>query len=229
MPAPGVPRPSHIAPPHAAQAGDRQPTIIGGGSAADHGVIIGPNVHVGPGVVIGGGSPATPPKSLKLPADYDARHFDPVAYIGRAEAIAQQLLPDARLTRFEFDPVWPDGHLDLTASGEDREYDFRSASASVRPPNVPKNVAYERACMVHVEITPSGVEASVRASETCDAPLVRRPSCRFAGVWKQALAAGTGRDVVARIAWLQDEHWFFDTDLGGGGGGGVSTFPDTCH
>ena len=206
------------------------PTIVGGGSAADHGVFIGPNVHVGPGVVIGSNPPAPTAgkKSVTWPADYDPKHFDPVGYLGRAEAIAQQLLPDAKLTSFEFDPVWPDGHMDLTASGRDREFEFRSPSASKRPADVPKNVAYDRACMVHLEITPSGVEAEVRTSETCDAPLVRRPRCHFSGVWQQAIAAGTGRDVVARIAWLKDEQWFFDTDLGGGGGG-VSSFPDACH
>ena len=45
-------------------------------------------------------------------------------------------------------------------------------------------------------------------------------------MWKQALAAGAGRDVVARIAWLSDEKWFFDTDLGGEGGGTTTSFPD---
>jgi hypothetical protein len=82
--------------------------------------------------------------------------------------------------------------------------------------------------MVHIDVTPSGVTAEVRTSDRCDAPLVRRPTCHFAGVWKQALAAGTGRDVVARIAWLKDEKWFFDTELGAGNGS-VSSFPDACH
>jgi hypothetical protein len=47
-------------------------------------------------------------------------------------------------------------------------------------------------------------------------------------VWQQALATGTPRDMVARIAWLKDEQWFFDTELGGAGGK-VSSFPDACH
>jgi hypothetical protein len=82
--------------------------------------------------------------------------------------------------------------------------------------------------MINVEVSPSGVTAEVRTSDTCDAPFVRRPRCRLAAVWQQALAAGTPRDMVARIAWLKDEKWFFDTELGGGGGS-VSSFPDTCH
>ena len=216
-------------PPPVAKRDDPGPTIVGGGSAADHGVFIGPNVHMGPGVVIGGNSP--PPsskKSVTLPADYDPRNFDPIAYVGRAEAIARQLLPDARLTEFEFDPVWSDGHVDLTKQGRDREFTFRSAAASVRPADVPRNVAYDRACMINVDVEPSGVTAEVRTSETCDAPFVRRPRCHFAAVWQQAVATGTPRDMVARIAWLKDEQWFFDTELGGAGGK-VSSFPDACH
>jgi serine/threonine protein kinase len=215
--------------PATAATHDVPPTIVGGGSAADHGVVIGPNVHMGPGVVIGGNSPpAASKKSLTLPVDYNPRDFDPLAYIGRAEAIARQLLPDARLTEFEFDPVWSDGHVDLTKSGRDRYFEFRSAAASARPADVPRNLAVDRACMINVDIEPTGITAEVRSSETCDAPFVRRPRCHFAAVWQQAVAAGTPRDMVARIAWLKDEQWFFDTDLGGAGGR-VSSFPDTCR
>jgi hypothetical protein len=209
-----------------------QPSADQIADAAKHNVIIGPNVHLGPNVVIGG-SPATPSlpgqNSLTKPADYDPKHFDPVAYVGTAEAFAQKLLPDAKLTRFEFDPVGPDGHVDLTAAGRDREYEFRSVAASARPADVPKNIEAERGCIVHVEVSPSGVTAEIRKRSKCDERLVRRPSCHLPGVWKQALAAGVGRDVVARIAWLSDEKWFFDTDLGGEGGGTTTSFPDACH
>ena len=34
--------------------------------------------------------------------------------------------------------------------------------------------------------------------------------------------------LVARIGWLFDEKWFFDTDLGNSGTGGVTTFADQC-
>jgi serine/threonine protein kinase len=214
-------------PPVVAKHDDPGPTIIGGGSAADHGVYIGPNVHMGSNVIIGSNPPPMK-KSVTLPADYDARNFDPIAYVGRAEAIARQLLPDARLTEFEFDPVWPDGHVDLTKQGRDHEFTFRSASASLRPADLPRNVAFDRGCMINVDVSPSGVTAEVRTSDSCTAPFVRRPRCHFAAVWQQALAAGTPRDLVARIAWLKDEQWFFDTDLGGAGGK-VSSFPDACH
>ena len=231
-----IPRAGGPAPaPSAASDTPSQTTVA---DAAAHGVIIGPNVHIGSNVIIGGSSPSAPPASGDAPAaaaktsathraDYDPRRFDPVAYLDRAEAIARELVPDARLTSFELDPVWPDGHVDLTAPGRDREFEFRSPSASARPANVPRNVAYERSCMIKVEVSPSAVTARVVSSETCDAPFVHHPRCHFTGVWQQALAAGTGRDLVARIGWLRDEQWFFDTDLGGTGGG-VSSFPDRC-
>ena len=211
----------------AGSAPPTQPTIIGGGSAADHGVFAGANVQLGPGVVIGGATPA-PRRSLSQPADYDPKHFDPVAYLPKAERLARQLLPDAKLTSFEFDPVWPDGHVDLTVPGQDRAFEFRSVAASARPADLPRNVPFERACMVHVELAPTTVTVELHRSDTCDAPLVRRPSCHLAGIWQQAIAAGTGRDVVARIAWLKDESWFFDTDLDGRGGT-TSSFPDRCR
>jgi serine/threonine protein kinase len=202
----------------------------------DPSVHIGPNVHIGPGVTIGGTPvtptvPTAPPASkstITKPADYTAKRFDPIAYLPKALALAQQLLPDAKLTSFEFDPVFPDGHVDLTMDGRDREYNFRSPSASARPAGAPRNLPIERACMVHVEVGATEVTATVRKNDDCNARLVRNPtSCRFAGVWKQAIANGTPTDVVARIGWLFDEKWFFDVDFEGKGGG-VSTFPDRC-
>ncbi|NVB82699.1 MAG: protein kinase [Kofleriaceae bacterium] len=172
-------------------------------------------------------APAKAPTTITRPADYDAKHFDPVAYLPKALALAQQLAPDARLTNFEFDPVFPDGRVDLTMEGRDREYNFRSPSRSARPDGVPRNMPVERPCMIHVEVGAREVTATVRTTEDCDDKLVRHPRCHFAGVWKQALASGTPKDVVARIGWLFDEQWFFDVDLEGKGGG-VSTLPDRC-
>jgi len=213
-----------------------KPTIVGGGSAADHGVHIGSNVHIGPNVIIGSNTPAAAPTTpapasktkLSKPADYNPKRFDPVAYLPKAQALAQQLVPDAKLTNFEFDPVFPDGHVDLTMDRRDREYNFRSPSKSVRPPDVPKNVPVERPCMVHVEVGAQEITATVRTTEDCDDKLVRAPKCSFASVWKQAIANGTpGKDYVARVGWLFDEQWFFDIDLEGKGGG-VSSFADRC-
>jgi predicted Ser/Thr protein kinase len=206
------------------------PTIVGGGSAADHGVIIGPGVVTGPGVIIGSQTPAPPspgPTALTRPADYDPRRFDPVAYLPKAQKLARELLPDAQLTTFEFDPVFPDGHVDLTMDGRDRGYDFRSPARSAFPAGRPRNLPLERMCRVMVELGVRTVSARVVSSDACDDRLIRAPRCSFASVWKQALARGVQPDLVARIGWLFDETWFFDTDLAGKGGG-VSSFADRC-
>jgi hypothetical protein len=208
--------------------------IVGGGSAADHGVIIGPNVTIGPNVVIGSATPLGGPpllggsrEEITRPADYDPKHFDPVAYLPKAQRLARELLPDARLTSFEFDPVFADGHVDLTLDGRDRAYEFRSADRSVFPAGRPRNMPIDRKCRVSVELGVRQVSARVLTSDACDARLVRAPRCSFASVWKQALARGIPGDLVARIGWLFDESWFFDIDFAGKGGG-VSSFADRC-
>jgi hypothetical protein len=216
------------------------PTIVHGGSAADHGVIVGPNVTMGPNVVVGSATPPAPaaspgtaaglpgmPEVLVRPADYDPRRFDPVAYLPRAQRLARELLSDARLTSFEFDPVFADGHVDLTLDGRDRGYEFRSPERSVFPAGRPRNMPIDRRCRVSVELGVRTISARVVSSDSCDARLVRPPRCSLASVWKQALAQGIPGDVIARIGWLFDESWFFDVDLAGKGGG-VSTFADRC-
>jgi len=221
---PVVPQPVPAAPIDAGPG----PVIVNGGSAADHGVVIGPNVTMGPNVVIGSATPpGAKPEELERPADYDPKHFDPVAYLPKAQRLARALVPDAQLTSFEFDPVFADGHVDLTLDGRDRSYDFRSPQRSGFPAGRPRNMPIDRPCRISVDIGVSSVSARVLNSDSCDEKLVRTPHCRFAAVWKQALAGGTPSDVVARIGWLRDESWFFDIDLAGKGGG-VSSFADRC-
>ncbi len=208
------------------------PRIIGGGSAADHDVQIGPGVSTGPNMVIGGGASAAPAhagqsKEITRPADYNPRRFDPVAYLPKARELARMLVPDAELTSFEFDPVDPDGRVDLTANGRDREYEFRSRARSALPTGHPRNVPLDRPCRVSIELTATQITATVRMSEACDAKFVRVPRCSFAKVWSKAKAAGVPENVVARIGWLSDQKWFFDIDLQGKGGG-VSSFDDDC-
>ena len=209
------------------------PTVVNGGSAADHGVFIGPNVVTGPNVVVGSATPLPAPggpaarDEISRPADYDPRRFDPVAYLPRAQNLARELLPDAQLTSFEFDPVFSDGRVDLTLDGRDREYEFRSPERSAFPAGRPRNMPIDRKCRVHVEIGVRAATARVLTSDSCDARVVRAPRCSLASVWKRALAAGTPGDLVARIGWLHDETWFFDVDLAGVGGG-VTSFADRC-
>jgi len=171
----------------------------------------------------------TPGASKSKAADYAAKRFDPLAYLPKATALARELIDDAQLTRFEFDPVYPDGHVDVT-TGNDHDYDFRSPSHSVRPAGTPKNLKLDQPCLVHVEIGPTQAVATVRKSETCTERIVRVPHCTFAQLFAQAKAQGKASDdIVVRIAWLFDEKWFFDTDPDTlGKGGGVNSFADRC-
>ena len=213
------PKPTLAAPPVTPSTEPTGPVIVGDGSAADHGVYIG-----------SGGSPASAgadPKEVTRSADYNPKRFDPVAYLPKARQLARTLIPDAELTSFEFDPVYPDGRVDLTADGRDREYEFRSRARSVLSSGHPRNLPLDRPCRVSVELTATQITATIISSDNCDAKFVRVPRCRFASVWSKARAAGVADDLVARIGWLSDEKWFFDIDFEGKGGG-VSSFDDDC-
>ena len=164
---------------------------------------------------------------LAHPADYNARAFDVVAYLPRATAIAKQLVADLRLTSFEAEWARPDGRVDLGLPGAEVEYIFRSPLRSKLPPGHPKNLPLERPCMVRVEVGRTKVEAFVVTTDDCDDKLVRAPRCNLADVWKQAKLMSFGGD-VAKISWLFDEAWYFDSDLQNDGSGASSTIQDVC-
>jgi serine/threonine-protein kinase len=177
-------------------------------------------------IVIKGGSK----QELTLAADYTAKNFDPVAYLPKALAVAKRLLPDAHLTRFDFDGVYSDGHVDLTAMPDgDRGYQYRSPSASKRSGKHAPNVPEERACMVYIELEPKRIVARVVTSDECNDKLVRDPKCKLATVWKKAIEAGAPKDHVAKIGWLFDEKWFFTDDIANNGDGVTESFADQCQ
>jgi hypothetical protein len=217
----------------AAVAPDAGPTIVGGGSAADHGVFIGSNVQVGPGVVIGGSTGPVAPipaPRFTLKAPYDPRHFDAKAFAPQALELARKIYPDAGFTRYDIYYVFPDGHADLTAAHDDSSYLFRSPSHSARPPGIPANEEVDIKCYVEVTVHPHEVEVRARGLDpidtNCKWPLRPLPACNLAGVWKQAHAAGAALDTVAKIAFLSDGQWFFDNE--GNDQGFVKSFADRC-
>lgn len=221
--------------PHAdvAVAIDAGPTIVGGGSAADHGVFIGSNVQVGPGVVIGGTSPAPaaiPAPRFTLKATYDPRNFNAKAFAPQALELARKIYPDAGFTRYDVYYVFPDGHADLTQAHDDSSYLFRSPSHSARPPGIPANEEVDIKCYVEVTVHPHEIEVRARGLDpidtNCKWPLRPLPSCDLARVWKQAQAAGAALDTVAKIAFLSDGKWFFDNE--GNDQGFVKSLPDRC-
>jgi serine/threonine-protein kinase len=208
------------------------PTIVGGGSAADHGVHIGPGVTVGPNVVIGGGTPSQAPTPTKLtrPVDYDPKKFDAVAYAPKALALARSIFPDAGFARLDVYYVHPNGLADLTKSDDDSSYVFRSPSHSARPTDVPRNVEVDINCYVEVTVGAKEVEVRVRdmspIDSNCKWPLRPLPKCSLAQVWGKAQADGAKTDTVAKIGFLSDGQWFFDNEFDDEGI--VKSYADAC-
>ena len=177
-------------------------------------------------------APAPPAKASKteivVPADYNAKKVDPMAYLPKAVALAQQLYPDAKLTRFDFAPVRASGIADLTMKDAEGSYWFRSPLHSKRPADVPRNMPVDRPCMIYVELEATQVTARIVTNDECNDNLVRFPKCKVADVWKQAIAIGVPGDHVAKVSWLFDEKWFFDSDLANDGRGETTSFEDRC-
>jgi hypothetical protein len=174
-------------------------------------------VQIGPGVTINT-SPKRPIIEISEPADYNARAFDPVAYVGKAQAIARKLAADAHLTSFYFSGVHADGHVEL--GGGKHEYRFRSSAATQKAPIVDGDDKVWGG-MIYVDIGATKVSARVIYTDDCDAKLVRSPSCKLASVWKQAVGAGLAAGRTVEIVWLFDEKWYFND-------ANSESFPDRC-
>lgn len=48
--------------------------------------------------------------------------------------------------------------------------------------------------------------------------ILRAPRCNFVQVRTKARALGVADDLIARVGWMSDGTWFFDTDFRGTGG-----------
>ena len=185
----------------------------------DHGVERGANVTKGPNV--GPAGPVVP----ALLRDFDPKHFDAIAYLPTATALAVAKLPDAQLVRFDITGVYPNGHADLTLPAHgDASYLFRSPARSARPAGMPSNVEVTILCYVEVTVTPEGTaEVAVRdVNGSCTQPLRPPPACTLAQVWAMGKLAGAKPDEVAKIGYLSD-GWFFDT------GAVTESFADRCR
>jgi hypothetical protein len=199
----------------------------------DPSVVVGNNVTVGPGVVVGANPPAPVPASQRFTrvVDYDPKKFDAVAYAPRALALARSVFPDAGFARLDMYYVLPSGLADLTKSDSDSSYVFRSPSHSARPADLPRNVDAEIKCYVEVTVTAKEVEVRVRdldpIDSNCKWPLRPLPRCSLAKVWAKARGDGAAADTVAKIAFLSDGQWFFDNEFDGEGF--VKSYADDCR
>ena len=208
------------------------PTIVGGGSAADHGVHVGPGVTIGSGVTIGGNAPPPSiPGRVKKPFDQgNPKKFDAMAYAPKALALARTVYPDAGFTRMDTYSVFPTGLTDLTIGDDDTTYWFRSPAHSARPAGIPKNQEVDIYCYVEVSVSAKEIEVwarEINIDANCKAPIRPLPRCTLAGVWAQAKAQGAEADTIAKIGFLTDGKWFFDND-GDDYEGLTESFADKC-
>lgn len=226
-PQPAPVQPSHPAP-KPSHGGAPPPASDVKAEAAKHGVIIGDGVSIGSGVTFGDAEPKGLPQ-VHHPADYDPKHFDGTGYAARAFTYAKAIYPDAGFVEMDIPGVYPDGHADLTLGDDDASYLFRSPSHSARPTDVPANAHVEIPCYVEVAVGPKGVTVRARTDsldENCRWPIRNLPSCKLAGVWTQAAAAGAAKNTVAKVELLHDGKWFFDNEYEGKGV--TTSFPDRC-
>jgi len=223
--------PKRATPPVARTAPPAAPPAVDKADAAKHGMIIGDNVTVGPGVTIGGGDASkSKPARSHYPIDYDPKHFDAMAYLPKALVLARAVYADVGFVRFDMVNVYPDGHADLTLTDDSASYLFRSPSRSARPTDVPANLPVDIACYVEVTVGPKTIDVRARGMDptdpNCKWPVRRLPTCSMASVWAQAKQVGAKTNTVAKVAFLEDGKWFFDNEYAGEGL--VQSFSDRC-
>ena len=196
-------------------------------------VTVGPNVTAG-GVPLVPSVPSAPAAhgAPSVPAGFDPKHFDAMAFLPRALELARAEYGDAGLTRLDTDGVHADGIVDLTLPGTDGVlYYFRSPSRSERPADLPPNIDVSIECYVTVAVTAAdGVVVARRSMSPIDSSCrwaVRPPpACKPADVWARARADGADPGTVAKVEFLSDGKWFFDNEYDGTGL--VKTYDDTC-
>jgi hypothetical protein len=156
---------------------------------------------------------------------FDAKDFDAMAFLEKAEKAARDVYPDAELIGFDVDGVYPDGHADLTLSDDfDATFEFRSPSRSKRPDDLPVGVEAEIPCLIYVSVDPAdGVEIYPATDEECAQPLRPRPKCTLQQVWHKAIQIGApATGAVMEIDYLWD-GWFVQI-----GDDFTESIPDAC-
>ncbi|HUJ60885.1 MAG TPA: serine/threonine-protein kinase [Kofleriaceae bacterium] len=151
------------------------------------------------------------PGERALAADYDPRRLDVLRYLARAQAIAREVAPDARLVEIDAEPVFPDGHVDLTLATRDpgNYYLFRTER-------------HGDACFVKVRLTATQVFAGYGdPTRFCFQEFVGPPRCSLVHVWAQARTKLTVDAPRATVTYTA-AGWLFS------GGDITWTFADDC-
>jgi Protein kinase domain len=161
-----------------------------------------------------------------LPARWDGKRFDVMAYLPSAVAVARNIAADAALFRIDAEAVLPDGIVDLS-QGTVR-YGFISKTRATRPRSVPLGAKWDPDCQINIWVEPSGI--TVREFSGCKETTVPVPRCSLQQRWQQAIAKGAPRsNAIAAIGYRASvingkPIWFFD--IGDAYEDGPS--PDVC-
>jgi serine/threonine-protein kinase len=178
---------------------------------------------------LAGGAPQPPPppasptgwftRHAVTPSGFDPKHASVEKFVAAAYAEAAKYVPDAQAWWIDADGVFPDGHADLSLPSFASDHGsitvrFTSPSRAKPDPSVPRGVPSKRACGFYVTIEPDGGEMYETGSDWCKEPLVRKPRCTVAQVWKKVLAkhpdaAGAVAAVVYRD-FSGTPMWTFD-------------------
>ena len=142
-------------------------------------------------------APASPPgwfeRHAVTPPGFDPKHASVEKFVAAAYAEAAKYVPDAQAWWIDADGVFADGHADLSLPSFASDHGsitvrFISKKRAEPDPSVPRGVPSKRACGFYVTISPEGGEMYETGSDWCKEPLVRRPKCTVAQVWKKVLA-----------------------------------------
>ncbi len=141
-----------------------------------------------------------------LPVDFDARAFDAIAYITRAETLARANMPDAVLTNFNVSGLFTGELVDLTLSREfHADYYFRSPAKSIVDPRL-REEDQDIPCLHYVIITAKKIDSYTAESfRSCKEKPLPRIKCPISEAVRQAPDPGKAMNV----SWL-DDGWFLD-------------------
>jgi hypothetical protein len=232
-PSPGAQLPHSLPAPSAQLPGTGLSNTLASGDAAKHGLFAvgtcGVLAVVAVGVIItlgvigiavtddesdtGEADPRKPRHQRDL-GEFDAKRFDIIRFLPRAETLARKFYRDAAFVRLDARGVTAQGLVDLTQRLGHATYRFRSPMRSQPPANHPGSTVFRSNCIVHVTVDKNGITSSVPESSSCILPLLAKPRCSPAQIWAKAAQHGARTDRLATLSFSSDERdrgvWFMN-------------------
>jgi len=153
--------------------------------------------------------PARPTRAhpWNVRSTYSAQQFDHVAFLGKALGLARQLLPDAKLIELTLGETFPEGRVVVSKGNEVvTQFVFRSPAAST-PPEGERELKGPTACVVVVEVYPTGVSVYLESKTFCLQKFTAHPRCPITWVWKRARELGATIE-HGSLSFRAPNQWF---------------------